>query len=88
MAESLMVTITTEPKDGSMRTTACGRMILRSSCQRLMPSARPAHWRRVAACRLPVTESHTAVNSGCRPTMRAAVPADMPLLTAAHTPPR
>ena len=42
MAVSLMATVSTEPKAGSMRTMACGRMILRSAWARDMPSASPA----------------------------------------------
>ena len=50
------------------------------------PSVSPNHWR--AVTRPPVADSHTAVSTGCNPTISADSPAPMPALTAAHTPPR
>ena len=52
------------------------------------PSPRPSHWRGATRCSWPVADTHSAVSTGCRPTISAVVPAPMPSLTALHTPPR
>lgn len=52
------------------------------------PSPKPSHCLREARCVWPMPDNQRAVSSGCKPTIKDAVPADMPPLTAAHTPPR
>ena len=42
MALSLIAMTSSEPSGGSMRISACGRMIVRIACSRLMPSASAA----------------------------------------------
>ena len=49
MALSFIANTRSEPSDGSMRMSACGRMMVRIACAWLMPSANAAEAARLAA---------------------------------------
>ena len=85
---------TVQPSVSAVTSLPAPNLRATTSSRPASPSSSPSHCLGVtlpcpaAPPDAPTQDSHSAVSTGCKPTISAASPAPMPPLTATQTPPR